>query len=925
MAGALHFMGWDRPLVEAAGDALAAGRGLCPLDLSDVLVVVPTMHSGRRLRERLAILAGAAGGAVLPGHIVTPPQLLASETPAASRPATWVAWTRELQALEEGDAPDLLPRGAGEGFSSTLSTARRLAAVCDKLGEAGLVPRDICRDHGGLEEPARWEDLAVLHEAVAARLRGQGMEDRSFVRRAALEDLSLPPGVTQVAVIGVPDPMPLAVRALEGLAGQVAVKVYVHAPETLRDAFDAWGRPLPDWEEKPLPVDDEVLVVAATPADQAAAAGTLMDRLDARVEDLVIGMPDPALAQGLVRELERRGAAAYDPGGRPLAGHRIAGLVTCLADLLRQGSAEAFARLLRHPDFLRALSADGHDPAAALDALDAVRGARLPETFERLLEVAPAAGEGALDAACERAAEAVEALRSGPLSDALRALLEGFYKASEESEAVLPLRDGATAVNELLDDMAAPGVGDAGLEPDEAAALMAAAFEGRRLRAGERPTGAVDLVGWLELQWDDAPTLILTGMNDGLVPETVTGDAFLPDGARARLGLPTNRDRFARDAYLLHGMCAWRERSGSVHVIVGRSNARLDPLRPSRLLFLVDDEALPGRTERLFAEVEERGALLRRTPETLLRPRRAQPPTRLRVTSFRDYLECPFRFYLRHVLGMGDVDDRKREMDASEFGNLCHAALEAFGRSEELRDSDDPERIASFLQSRAESWVRRRYGRSLSAPLRVQLDAARQRLARAAQVQAAERRAGWRILEVEHGGGDAGVAVAGMPVRGRPDRIDRHVDGRIRVLDYKTGETARSPREAHLAGPGEDDPPWMEAAGGGRRRCWRDLQLPLYAFLLEDRFGADVEVGYFHLPRGVRDTAVVTWPELSGELLASARTCAEGVVEAIRCAVFWPPRGVKYDNYEGIFFGRPEDVVDGAWMESMRLDREESP
>ena len=926
MGRARRFMGWDRPLVEAAADAVAAGRSLCPLDLRDVLVVVPTTHSGRRLRERLAVLAGAGGGAVLPGLIQTPAQLLASSgRPLASRLASWVAWTRILLELGEGAAPALLPRGPGGDFPAALAAARRLAAVCDALGEAGLEPRDVLADHQGLEEPLRWEDLGTLHEAVVERLDGLGLADRNRARREALERLEVPDGVTRVLVLGVADPMPLAVRALERIAERLPVDVFVHAPESLRDAFDPWGRPRPEsWETRTLPIGDDVLHIAATPVDQAAVVGHLLDRLEIPVEDLVIGMPDPDLAPALFRELEARGAAGYDPGGRPLAGHRISGLVAALGALLRTGTAESFARLLRHPDFLGALSTEGVDPAAVLEALDKVRGERLPETFDRLREVA--GGEGPLGTACARAAEALEMLRTGPVHEGLRALLGGLYEAhgaGADPVEARGLRDGAAAMSGLLDDLGGPGVGDAGLEPREAAALLAAALEGRRVPAGDRPPRAVDLVGWLELQWDDAPTLILTGMNDGLVPEAVTGDAFLPDSARQRLGLPSNRDRFARDAYLLHAMSAWRAPGSGLHLVVGRTDGRGDPLRPSRLLFLCDDDALPPRTERLFAEVEQEGALVPRSWGGPLVPRRLPPPSRLRVTAFKDYLTCPFRFYLRHVLEMGEVDDRKREMDVMDFGILCHKALEDFGRREDLRDSEDPGRIAAFLQARAERWVVRRYGRTLTAPLRVQLDAARQRLAWAAEVQAAERRAGWRILEVEHlPGGDAGVEIAGMPVRGRVDRVDVHRDGRIRVLDYKTGDTVQPPEKMHLGSPGEDDPPWAVAAVDGRPKRWTDLQLPLYSILLQERFGPGIEVGYFHLPRGVRDTAVVTWPELGGALLSSARTCAEGVVDAVRRGIFWPPRSVKTDDFAAIFFGAPEEVVDGAWMESMRVELE---
>ena len=53
---------------------------------------------------------------------------------------------------------------------------------------------------------------------------------------------------------------------------------------------------------------------------------------------------------------------------------------------------------------------------------------------------------------------------------------------------------------------------------------------------------------------------------------------------------------------------------------------------------------------------------------------------RLSVTQFRSYLSCPFRFYLQHGLGMNEIDPEKSEMDARDFGNLVHDALERFAR-----------------------------------------------------------------------------------------------------------------------------------------------------------------------------------------------------------------------------------------------------
>ncbi|MEJ1972991.1 MAG: hypothetical protein WDM96_11190 [Lacunisphaera sp.] len=100
---------------------------------------------------------------------------------------------------------------------------------------------------------------------------------------------------------------------------------------------------------------------------------------------------------------------------------------------------------------------------------------------------------------------------------------------------------------------------------------------------------------------EDAPHLVVAGLNDGRVPEAVTGDAFLPEALRVRLGLKTNEARFARDAYQLAALAASRPAgAGRLDLLVGKVSAAGDPLRPSRLLLLCADAELPKRVAALF-------------------------------------------------------------------------------------------------------------------------------------------------------------------------------------------------------------------------------------------------------------------------------------------------------------------------------------
>ena len=47
-----------------------------------------------------------------------------------------------------------------------------------------------------------------------------------------------------------------------------------------------------------------------------------------------------------------------------------------------------------------------------------------------------------------------------------------------------------------------------------------------------REDAALDLEGWLELPWHPASSLVVTGMNEGAVPDGRVDDPFLPDSLR---------------------------------------------------------------------------------------------------------------------------------------------------------------------------------------------------------------------------------------------------------------------------------------------------------------------------------------------------------------------------------------------------------
>ncbi len=909
-----HFLPWNRPLPAQAAAWLARGwTGPGPLDLGGVLVIVPTRQSGRRLREALAEHAAARGSGVfaprvgLPEDLLIPPDGGAVASPMETR----LAWTAVLLETDLEEFRAVFPVDPPvRNFAWASRLAGRLQRLQTALGENGLRLGDVPARAGvGLPETERWEQLGELERRVDAALAALGRHDPQAARVALARVATPPDGVQRIVLLATPDPLPQAVAVLEEFARTRPVDVVVSGPEEGEGAalFDEWGRPRVEvWKKRPLSLTDfdSQVHLCADAAAQAARVTALARDYGNPEGFLAVGVADPEVAPVLEGALREAGQAVFNPEGRPRRQDGLRTLLASLAALVHEPAFETVQQLARCPDFISWLEerakGGGFSPAAMLAGLDDLNARHLPATLEAAQP--HTARRPAAAAALAAAAELRRTLTQGEFpANAVAAL--GMIMGGRRPAGDPVLAGSADAWMKILREADAARAGFPGVPDADWWELALAQFDGSR-RFDERPTGAVELNGWLELLWEDAPHLVVTGLNDGRAPEAVAGDAFLPEALRVRLGLKTNEARFARDAYMLAAMAAARTPAGRLDLLVGQVSAAGDPLRPSRLLLACEETALPRRVAALFrpAEAAQRGPSWRRAWKLV--PPVVAPPARVSVTAFRDYLRCPFRFYLKHALRMETVDPHKTEMDALDFGTLCHVALEALGREAALRDCADPAVLREFLLERLDRLARDRYGAELSLPLLVQIESARQRLARAAAAQAEQRAAGWVIGQVER---KFELPVGAVIVSGKIDRVERNEGtGAVRVLDYKTSDRAVAPQAAHVRAArrdGAEPPEWARFRMGGKEMVWVDLQLPLYLAALAEEAGGAVEAGYFNLPKAVGETAVTAWDGYDADWRAAARRCAEGVAAAVTAGIFWPPAETPPREEDGTFAG----------------------
>ena len=903
-----HTLDWNAPLLPAVTDRLLERAQDEGLDLSHLLVLVPTRQSGRRLHQSLT---QARPDLKLP--TIRTPDAFLSETlpepaPAGER-AVLAAWFASLKDLNFAEYPAVFPKEPPASTGWLLSMAQSLLQLRRELGEAGLTIKAAAQKAADAElESERWRQLTRLEQHYLATLEARGLRDPLIARRDAAENFRAPDSIKGILLIATPDPQALPLLALRKAAETIAVEVWHYGPA---ECFDTWGRPRPElWAERPLPLEDWGVKLQPCP-DPRETAAALAETVSDTPEAHCLGIVDPALVPFAQGALQKNDRPAYDPEGQALHLGGFGHLAELWCQFTEQASLPNLRSLLQNPLCCRWLAPDV--PAETLLAeIDRLFERHLAPDLKTCLHFCR-------DPHLGTALEKIERTRSELLKS------PNFPQALHDHLKNYPEADNAPADRESLDLCLEASAEAAGYFPKLPPAFHRLAFK-QALRKSktypQRPNRAHDLLGWLELLWNDAPHLALAGLNEGIVPEASAGNTFLPESLREILGLRTEAQRFARDAYLLEALCRRRAHAeASVHCYIPQSLADATPAKPSRLLFQAEDAPFLQRIQALFKSDTDDdhapAAIAHSLPWRLTPPPDLALPEHFSPSSLRNYLQCPFRFFLRHIMGMRPAELAARELTPATFGTLLHDVLaELEGRK--LNGDLNPEALTRELQEATARRLAQQFGKPLSFALRLQQEALDGRIQAFVQrqVEALELHGPTQIQATER---PFEMTLDGFKIKGIIDRVDEGEHG-LTLFDYKTADSPKTPARAHLASANTADTPKhlpSEACfhHDGKDLRWTDLQLPLYALATREAHPGNQRphLAYINLAKTQDKSAFDYWDDFTDDHLDSARDCALATIRQIKAGVFWPPNQrirKEYDDFAPLFPDGIENTVD---------------
>ena len=928
----IRFLGWDKTLPERVPPLLLENGRRCGenlVDLSRIMVLIPGRHASRILNEKMVSLLEPLAAGLLPPEFYTPERFIlegAEHFPAASEMEVAHVWKKVLENCGPEEFPNLFPRRFEEQTEAVLAyLAGQFMQLVGELSAGGRSVADVCR-LSSLVDPERWNEILTLQKRVRKILAEANRMDPEELKGNLASSVTEFQRFERILVIGMPDLSALLLKRLAKAAESMELEIWVHAPEALADRFDGWGRPIPEkWAAEPLPFSRgekngiQEIYRTETEDQMASVAAALLLESGRNLDGKSIAVGNEKLFMPLCRELstltlpDGKNLNVLNPSGEPMRGLRLFDLLSRLRNFLSDSRFEHARALIQHPDVLRRLAEEfALEENRILNLVDRCVIRHLPDQFNTVFQTA----EPEVRPLFELLAKLREnGLRKSSPAELIHDWIRWVYSSGTPPPSHgIPLESETAVLEETLKIMQnSPLFRNAPLPECFGELLLRIA--GRRLYR-KREVHDFPVGGFLELPWSDAREIILCGMNDGLIPERVRGSSFLSDSRRKALNLPNNAQRAARDQFYLESILHSHP-AGTIRFLASRFDSESRPQSYSRFFFQGDRKTVLERAALLyesmrmpdFSAEKKSGGL-----HFILQPDYSATPVEepvISVTAFRDYLASPFRFFLKYWRKMCPTDFELKEMDRAGFGSCCHAALERAGR----KAVSDPDRMKELLFEELDQFMRETYGAPLPPLLAIQNEQIKQRLAWCA-IRLAECAETFKVLELEYplGGEHGSLSFAGLRIRGRIDRIDYSPEQNLlRLIDYKTMDGGKSPEDAH----------WRS-----KKRCFSDLQLPLYRILLErdpefrarhpeiDFRTVRILCGYLSMPRSVTDTRFQFWEGMEA-LLPEAEQTIRRISDEIRemaKGIFHenPEQKVEYDDFLAIFLPDLRSAVPSA-------------
>jgi hypothetical protein len=363
------------------------------------------------------------------------------------------------------------------------------------------------------------------------------------------------------------------------------------------------------------------------------------------------------------------------------------------------------------------------------------------------------------------------------------------------------------------------------------------------------PVEGLQIMGILETRNLDFKNVIVLSMTDATFPGDRTEQpSFIPYGLRFAYDMPTHKEHEAMYAYYFYRLIQRAKRVDMLYC--SRADYRSTGEK-SRYIYQLEYESKYKILKRSVGVdlgvsepqpiVVEKDEKILSVLEKFLTPNSGY---RLSPTSLFRYVECPLKFYMSAIAHLKTSDELEDKIDALTFGNILHDAMQELYDKDTIRGVKNPHDKIEKLRNRSvvEAAVDKAIRKLLhyrdnskeddfsGDTLLVRDIITKYIIGGICRYDLT--RDGFSIKALEDDVDMCYPISDGRTVNlfGRADRIDEISNGKIQVIDYKSGN------HSHLVYNGVD----ALFNGSSLDRISNIFQTLLYAMMLHYKYSVDV-------------------------------------------------------------------------------------
>ena len=308
------------------------------------------------------------------------------------------------------------------------------------------------------------------------------------------------------------------------------------------------------------------------------------------------------------------------------------------------------------------------------------------------------------------------------------------------------------------------------------------------------PLSGLQLMGMLETRVLDFENVIITSVNENIIPSNSRQSSFIPFDIKVEFGLPTYREK---DAIYSYHFFRLLQRAKNIYLLYNTENdsfgngeksrfiAQLELIRSELVSKLITPKVITKKKEPL--EIEKNEMILSRLDELAAKG--------ISPSAITNYLYNPIAFYKQKILRISELDLVEETIEANTMGTVVHDVLEELYKP--YIDQYLTQKHLQFMTEKYEGLVEKYFQKHFKSG---DFSSGKNRLAFEVSNQYVKRFLNMEMtfLKDNHQLKILGTEVPleaelnfdGMEtpikIKGIIDRVDE-CDGVVRIIDYKTG------------------------------------------------------------------------------------------------------------------------------------------